>query len=208
MTRPCYRQGENTARDRLEEAFWNALAEGHYEKMSVIGLCRAANVNKNTFYYHFGNIDDLAESAATSLLTSAFLDAVAQAVQGSITIPESYSVRDFSRALDRLGLMAANEGSPRLRQMLRDAVGQAWTEVFAIDMEALDLKELASFEFVRDGFLGVLAMRARMGNELAFEDVWGAPYQVYALSIIHSLQKASAASSRTRSVNVAEYQGR
>lgn len=192
MTRPIYRKGDETARDKLEEAFWEALAEGRYETMSVIGLCRAAGVNKNTFYYHFNNIDDLAESAATTLLTTAFLDAVAQAVQGSITIPDSVSARDFSRKLDRLGLMATDEGSPRLKQRLKDAVGQAWSETFAIDPEALDIKERASFEFVLGGFLGVLALRATMDSELFFEDVWGAPYQEHAFSIIRSLQERSA----------------
>lgn len=57
MPRPHYKKGDDTARDKLEAAFWDALAEGPYEGISVVGLCRAAGVNKNTFYYHFDNID-------------------------------------------------------------------------------------------------------------------------------------------------------
>ena len=88
--------------------------------------------------------------------------------------------------------MATEESSPRLKKMLRDAVSRAWTETFAIDLEVLDVKERASFEFVLGGFLGVLALRAKIGNELFFEDVWGAPYQEHAFSIIRALQDTSA----------------
>lgn len=192
MTRPVYRKGEDTARDRLEEAFWKALAEGRYETTSVLGLCRAAGVNKNTFYYHFENIDDLAESAATALLSTSLLEAVAQAVKGNVVVPDSVSAREFTRKLDQLGLMATEESSPRLKQMLRDAVSHAWTEAFSIDPEVLDVKERASFEFVLGGFLGVLALRTKIGNELFFEDIWGALYQEHAFSIIRALQDASA----------------
>lgn len=192
MSRPVYRKGEDTARDRLEEAFWKALAEGRYETMSVLGLCRAAGVNKNTFYYHFENIDDLAESAATALLSTSLLEAVAQAVKGNVVGPDSVSAREFTHKLDQLGLMATEESSPQLKQMLRDAVSHAWTEAFSIDPDVLNVKERASFEFVLGGFLGVLALRAKIGNELFFEDIWGALYQEHAFSIIRALQDASA----------------
>ena len=76
------KRGDDTARDKLEAAFWDALAEGSYEGISVVGLCRSAGVNKNTFYYHFDNIDELARAAAESLVETQFIYTVIEAIRG------------------------------------------------------------------------------------------------------------------------------
>ena len=68
MPRPHYKKGDDTARDKLEAAFWDALAEGSYEGISVVGLCRSAGVNKNTFYYHFEDFPALVEAISREMV--------------------------------------------------------------------------------------------------------------------------------------------
>ena len=40
------------AKERLENAFWELLAERNYHKITVTDIVRVADVNRNSFYYH------------------------------------------------------------------------------------------------------------------------------------------------------------
>lgn len=187
MSRPKYAEGDRTAREKLVHAFWAKLAEGSYATLSVVGLCQQAGVNKNTFYYHFENIDELAALAAEDLFESQFLCAMVEAISGKAPLPGCFAENAFREKLDRVCLLAADESSPTLKFMLRDAVAKAWTSAFALAHDTFDLKEQASFEFVLGGFLGVLAFRARSGCNFSFEDAVAASYSSHALDIVRSL---------------------
>ena len=68
MARPRYEKSDETARERIVAAFWEELCETPFEKISTRGLISRAGVNKNTFYYHFENIDALAQEAIGNAL--------------------------------------------------------------------------------------------------------------------------------------------
>lgn len=51
------------AKDRLENAFWELLSEREYNKITVTDIVRTADVNRNSFYYHFSGLPELADSA-------------------------------------------------------------------------------------------------------------------------------------------------
>ena len=55
MPRPRKDQEGPSAVERMEEAFWNALAEKPYAKMTVGDIAQRAQVNKNAFYYHYSS---------------------------------------------------------------------------------------------------------------------------------------------------------
>lgn len=62
MARPTYGIGDMQARERLIASFWSLLEGEAYTQMSVREVCREAGLNKNTFYYHFGSLDELANT--------------------------------------------------------------------------------------------------------------------------------------------------
>lgn len=68
MARPHYDPSQPKARELLIGAFWDLLFELPYPNISVRELCRRAKVNKNTFYYHFENLDSLAREAIDTAL--------------------------------------------------------------------------------------------------------------------------------------------
>ena len=43
----------------IRDTFLNLLKEKHYLDISVAELCRSALISKNTFYYHYENLDSL-----------------------------------------------------------------------------------------------------------------------------------------------------
>lgn len=51
------------AKERLENAFWELLSEREYRKITVTDIVRTADVNRNSFYYHFTGLPELADSA-------------------------------------------------------------------------------------------------------------------------------------------------
>ena len=61
MVRPRYDSNTPTARERLADAFWDLVVKDSIDSITVAGLSRAAGVSHNTFYYHFANIEDMAE---------------------------------------------------------------------------------------------------------------------------------------------------
>jgi len=68
MARPRYGEGDARAKERLVEAFWETLEEKPYEQMRVLEVCRRAGLNKNTFYYHFEGLPQLADAAIDGMM--------------------------------------------------------------------------------------------------------------------------------------------
>ena len=50
------------AQQRLENAFWALLRERPYGKITVTDIVREAGVNRNSFYYHFSGLPELADA--------------------------------------------------------------------------------------------------------------------------------------------------
>ena len=187
MGRPRYEKGDISAREKLEGAFWDALAEGPFEAISVSQLCRAARVNKNTFYYHFENLDQLACIATESVLDPAFVSAVIEGTAKGAIVSDFLANQELSRRLDRVCLLADDNASPRLRRMLRDAVVNAWESKLGIKADRLDLKGRASLEFVLGGFLGVLALRSREGDHFELTALQDAAHLSHAFAILDEI---------------------
>ena len=68
MARPKYGRGDVRAREKLIDAFWDLLEAEPYTQMSVREVCRESGLNKNTFYYHFSDLDELADEAVARAL--------------------------------------------------------------------------------------------------------------------------------------------
>ena len=64
MARPRKDQEGPTAVERMEEAFWEILAEKPYAQITVGEIAKRAQVNKNAFYYHFDGLGALAAQGA------------------------------------------------------------------------------------------------------------------------------------------------
>ena len=67
MARPKRIEGEPTARQRMEDAFWGMLADMPYHKMTSREVCKRSGVSHNSFYYHFENLDDMARQMLNGL---------------------------------------------------------------------------------------------------------------------------------------------
>ncbi len=51
----------NRTKEAISDVFWQILEEKPYSKITVQNIVERCQVNRNTFYYHFKDIPDLAE---------------------------------------------------------------------------------------------------------------------------------------------------
>ena len=145
MSRPKYEPGAKTARDQVIESFWALLERKPYEKMGVREIIRAAEVNKNTFYHHFENIDDLAQQAIDEALPKElckfFLMEGGSARKDALFLMSApYTAARF----DRVKVMLSDNGVA-LQGRVKLKVIDAWREALGLDAFSEIQRRLALF---------------------------------------------------------------
>ena len=149
------------AKDRLENAFWELLSEREYNKITVTDIVRTADVNRNSFYYHFSGLPELADSA----ILHAVEDTPMPGVPGRDFNPDTEwrkhvtaLLRDPEQRqrLDRLALLAGPHSSPELVSSLKEFGRLTMISVLGLDADNLDLKTDLMLDFTVGGMLAVL----------------------------------------------------
>jgi len=172
MARPHYQVGEKTAREKLVHAFWECLREMPFDKMTIATVVKHAGVNRNTFYYHYQDLDELArEAVGNTALDPLFIRMLLlRFVQGAGSeLVEQ--IPDWEQRVDRVCLLAGKHSSPELRDLLRQAVLSAWSSAIGFSLEEQDLEGHLALEFRLGGCLSVIAYRADTGIEFDLRDV-------------------------------------
>lgn len=145
MSRPRYEPGSKMARERIVDSFWKLLSCKPYEKLSVRELIRAAEVNKNTFYHHFENIDDLAQQAIDEALPKElgrfFLESGGASRESIIPFMDT---PDAAIRFDRVKIMLSDNGVA-LQGRIKQKVLEAWQEVLGLEEYREDQRRLALF---------------------------------------------------------------
>lgn len=167
LARPRYRPDDATARDRLADAFWRLLSDNPFAKLTVLALVREAGLNKNTFYYHYTDIDDLARTiVANTFHPEALQRLLAQLEATGGATPDSQLEQSF----DRLCLIASDHSTPALQEMLKDALRDSWAGTLHIDPELLPLDKRLALEFAVGGVTAIFAHRAKLRLHFTFVD--------------------------------------
>ena len=140
------------AKERLENAFWELLSEREYRKITVTDIVRTADVNRNSFYYHFTGLPELADSAILHAVENTPLPSAPNAnfnpdnewrkhVTALLREPEQ------RQRLDRLALLAGPHSSPELVESLQDFGRLTLISVLGLDADHLDLKTDLMLDF-------------------------------------------------------------
>ena len=80
------------AKERLENAFWELLAERNYHKITVTDIVRVADVNRNSFYYHFSGLPELADSAILQAVENTPIPTSILTMNGASTSPHCCAI--------------------------------------------------------------------------------------------------------------------
>lgn len=183
------------AKDRLENAFWELLSEREYNKITVTDIVRTADVNRNSFYYHFSGLPELADSA----ILHAVEDTPMPGMPGRDFDPDTEwrkhvtaLLRDPEQRqrLDRLALLAGPHSSPELVSSLKEFGRLTMISVLGLDADNLDLKTDLMLDFTVGGMLSVLQRWPKLHEQLPIDTVFNEDVAVLAAGMFMSMSKA------------------
>lgn len=183
------------AKERLENAFWELLSEREYNKITVTDIVRAADVNRNSFYYHFSGLPELADSAILHAVENTPMPGVPgrdfdpdtewrKHVTALLRDPEQ------RQRLDRLALLAGPHSSSELVSSLKEFGRLTMISVLGLDADNLDLKTDLMLDFTVGGMLAVLQRWPKLHEKLPIDTVFNEDVAVLAAGMFMSMSKA------------------
>lgn len=164
MARPKKTQEGPSAVERMEEAFWELLDEKPYSKITVGEIVKRAQVNRNAFYYHFDNLDDLADYALDNALPYELYSQFFHSPHADFLSIESFVQNED--LMDRISKMSRVAGKHGTGELLAKAQKMAITAVLEennLTEEDLTKEELLELKFVTGGTAAVAS--ADLGGE-------------------------------------------
>ena len=158
MARPR-KDGSPTAQARLEAAFFDVLEATPFDRITVSAVVQTAGVNRNSFYYHFTDLDDLARRAVAHLLIPDVPRLLAGGFAPASEQIDEVLVRAATRtgSVRKLPIVLGSHGTAELRAMLRQALIDLWLDVFEITPDELDAHTAATMDFALGGMLELLS---------------------------------------------------
>lgn len=156
MARPKRIEGEKTARERIEEAFWAMLTEMPYEAMTAREVCVRAQVSHNAFYYHFEGLDDMACRLFDQLTETDLPRALLAMLGYGAEASDLGAVPKLGERFGKLRLLASS-GSPYLVGLVRSEVRSAWLEAVGAAEDELTENDRMDIDFVLGGIMAILS---------------------------------------------------
>lgn len=176
MSRPRSDSDSLPAKERLENSFWALLHDNDYAKLTVTQIVQHAQVNRNSFYYHFSSLAELADSAIMheveqmpnipNLTTSIEVDMLWRQYATQILSDPIQQLR-----LDRLSLIPGPHGTPELLDSLRDFMRLNLMSVFHLDPETISAKDELILDFFMGGLLAFIAKWPELHHHITLNDL-------------------------------------
>jgi AcrR family transcriptional regulator len=156
MARPRQDAGVVPARQRLEDAFWETLAEKPYRTLTMGAIARRAWVNHNTFYYYFDNLDDMAARLLEANLVPEFPASLLAHVAAGLDFSDLTDDPELARHFRRLCLVAGPHGAAWMADRVRQAAMRLIAAALGRDLDELDQAETLALTWITGGLLTVL----------------------------------------------------
>lgn len=166
MPRPPKNQAGPTAVERMKGAFWQTLEDKPYRKITISDIVKRAKVNRNAFYYHFENMDALAEASVRDLLDEGAPRIMIEGLRSHGADLQRF-VADPTRqkAMQRIMLIAGKHMPIELHTMLRDAIIDVWCEAFEAKAENIDERGMLTLRYAIGGTTETLSeFASRIGS--------------------------------------------
>lgn len=159
MSRPRKEDGQK-ALENLEEAFWSLLERCPYEEITIKALTMEAKINHNTFYYHFQNMDEMAECFFRKRIPTDVLPGFSLDLSNMIEMLEKKDSEDY-RNWQRISLFTCR-GSEVLESIFRNVLRDNWFNGNPnIRKEDLDEGQMSLVDFIESGLVDLIAHSRR-----------------------------------------------
>ena len=194
MPRPRHDSEVLPAKERLENAFWELLADRDYRKITVTDVVSEAGVNRNSFYYHFSGLPELADSAILHQVESIPINRTPDPngnpeEQWRERITATLANPEQRQRLDRLALLAGPHSTLELTESLRDFCRLQMISMLQRDPEHLDLTTDLRIEFTVGGMLAVLQRWPKLSGTIEIKDLLKEDVAVLAMGIYLAMSR-------------------
>ena len=198
MPRPRLDCDTPSAIQRMIDTFWQLLTERNYRSITVTDIVRRANVNRNSFYYHFNKLDELAyraihdEVSRSPLLQSGGAGNVPDLQHWRRHVGELISTDEERKRTGRLTMSVGPHTDPVLYSAFHDNEREALLLVLGLTPEDVDSRTDLMLDFIIGGILGMLNRWLQMNEDrdtspLTDDDATALAVRVYALLLENCL---------------------
>ena len=159
MARPKKANKEEMATVKIENAFWKLLETEGFSELTVLRICQESGTNRNSFYYHYRDIDDLAYTAFKNNAAADVSGSLLSVLLSSFQDKYSQSTADFDPLIlsrSKKIMLCASSDSVFLNRLVRDLLRQTWFETLEIDESRLTIIEILQIDFIFSGLTTVL----------------------------------------------------
>lgn len=153
MARPPKNAAGPSATERMEMAFWDCLKEMPFSEITVRDIVTRAKVNRNSYYYHYESMWDLAQAS----IEHAKFAALALALLGDAPADDADAANQADAGFDHLRALASENGNQRLLEGAKQMVVGEWLAAFELDPETLPQGLRSSIDFMFGGLTALLA---------------------------------------------------
>ena len=172
MPRPRHDSELLPAKERMRNAFWALLEDREYRKITVTDIVHEAQVNRNSFYYHYGSLSELADDA---ILQEGENTSIAQLVDETTDdhgipsmdddavrehwhkrISAAINSSEHRTRLNHMALLAGPHSSPELMDSLRDFTRMTLFTALKLDESDMTLRSDLYIDFAVGGILAIL----------------------------------------------------
>ena len=183
------------ATTRMENAFWELLRGREYRRISVTDVVREAGVNRNSFYYHYSGLPELADSAIMHEVERTPHVEVPEPCEENLRQQWSKRAKELvdtpeqRERLNRLSLLAGPHSSPELLDSLCDFGRMTLIAMLDLDTDHLDLKTDLMLDFAVGGLLAILRRWPLLNDSIAVDDLLNEDIAVLAMGMYLSMSK-------------------
>lgn len=156
MPRPRKDDPQSAAPAKIEAAFWQLLEKVGYPEITVRRISQESGTNRNSFYYHYDGLEDLARKAFmnNAEIARPLILSLIAGLQGGVAQQLQLDEEVVVHA-QRVMLCARSE-SPFLRRLVNELLRDTWFEELGVDAGRLSPEESMQVEFIFGGLVAVL----------------------------------------------------
>lgn len=191
MARPKKTDKEAMATVRIEDAFWKLLEEMDYQEITVLRVSQESGTNRNSFYYHYKDINDLARSAfmhnVDDEITGTLFSSLLPGFNGN-DLAESGISPELLAHSKRI-MLCARSGSSFLNRLVKDLLRQIWFETLGINDACLSSSAHLQVDFIFSGLVSVLGSQEIEHAPLMMAELSGTEIGKASITTMRQLSK-------------------
>lgn len=181
MARPKVTNINDLAVTKIEKTFWELLEIKDFSQITVLEITKQSGVNRNSFYYHYEDINDLASIAfkrkAQSIIEEIRNPLICAADNPNYTPEPTHILNTLQES--KYIILCARSDSKFITKMVQNLLQEIWFDSFKIQKTSLTAEELLQANFIFAGVVSTLGTDEIQDNpmlmlELAKSPIWKA----------------------------------